>query len=894
MASGIREATLVEDEELKADGKKRKFKPLQAMRKLFSKGRRKAKDDASPVSVVAIKARSTNTLQEDDDDDGGFRNRQSQSRLLGGTRSISEDSVFSPERETTNLQTLKQRAVSEESVPRTALQAELYTKISERRSQYSDEDDGLPHSPTPPSVTTADIIMCGSLKPLPAGGKSISRESDKSLISTDGSETEDDLFKSPLKSAEALNLSWKEKPLESEMTIDFDKLGSTELLKSKHAKDKISVKPRKGKTTRQSRKKQNQLFYSLPSLNEESPDKGHSQDESHGSSPDLTSETVDDVFESKPSHVSPVDKANESEKLQKEERTISSPQKPSRRPKSVSSASLPSEHLSKPEVLRSSLKRLEAAGISEAATKNGVEITKENDKRGSSGERREDQEEIEAGGIGASLTLPPSPLTSDSGEKKSSSPFVSSVLTSSYSSPSSSITKMKSSEMTTSHGRCSVTTDFAENLSFSDQPLRSSSLKSGTCTRLKKDEVSGLSSAISLIPSTSDVSPCVSSPAEAKKESPSLKVSPTLSLSPKEDYKMKRQVRSKTLPQPVSKEEQFSFRVQRAASHREEVTVASQAASPEVLPKHHFLKPVRSDSQSALLKERVVESASTNKPEWITLAKKRMDEKREEQTSSAVEVKDPTSSKQKIEDETGSPGSKVQPMSDPAMSAMSSTGSVSSIASRMEKMPGPTQVPSRDLSQKASVAISAAALSSRGTSIKTVAGKPESSVTTTSELSPSISVGRSFFAASGRPASIAKQKGKGEEKKEVKEEAKESTASKDSLKLKAQTTNSLSSTSVTPPAWSSVVGFSGNRSQQSSMQSVASASTTTARPEAKASPAKSSFLTKSSNLESKEEHAELKQDIPAWRANLGQRKKDVGATSDIKIELIEISSNTRE
>lgn len=611
---------------------------------------------------------------------------------------------------------------------------------------------------------------------------------------------------------------------------------------------------------------------------------------------DLTSETVDDVFESKPSHVSPVDKANESEKLQKEERTISSPQKPSRRPKSVSSASLPSEHLSKPEVLRSSLKRLEAAGISEAATKNGVEVTKENDKRGSSGERREDQEEIEAGGIGASLTLPPSPLTSDSGEKKSSSLFVSSVLTSSYSSPSSSITKMKSSEMTTSHGRCSVTTDFAENLSFSDQPLRSSSLKSGNMHTSKvKDEVSGLSSAISLIPSTSDVSPCVSSPAEAKKESPSLKVSPTLSLSPKEDYKMKRQVRSKTLPQPVSKEEQFSFRVQRAASHREEVTVASQAASPEVLPKHHFLKPVRSDSQSALLKERVVESASTNKPEWITLAKKRMDEKREEQTSSAVEVKDPTSSKQKIEDETGSPGSKVQPMSDPAMSAMSSTGSVSSIASRMEKMPGPTQVPSRDLSQKASVAISAAALSSRGTSIKAVAGKPESSVTTTSELSPSISVGRSFFAASGRPASIAKQKGKGEEKKEVKEEAKESTASKDSLKLKAQTTNSLSSTSVTPPAWSSVVGFSGNRSQQSSMQSVASASTTTARPEAKASPAKSSFLTKSSNLEvaSKEEHAELKQDIPAWRANLGQRKKDVGATSDIKIELIEISSNTR-
>ena len=46
-------------------------------------------------------------------------------------------------------------------------QAELLTKLNKRRSQYSDEDDGLPHSPTPP-VTTADIIMGGPLKVLAA------------------------------------------------------------------------------------------------------------------------------------------------------------------------------------------------------------------------------------------------------------------------------------------------------------------------------------------------------------------------------------------------------------------------------------------------------------------------------------------------------------------------------------------------------------------------------------------------------------------------------------------------------------------------------------------------------------------------------------------------------
>ena len=66
--------TCVSRAELKADGKKRKFKPLEAMRKLFGKGKRKAKDD--PVSVVAVKAKSTTALHhshhdDEDDDDGG-------------------------------------------------------------------------------------------------------------------------------------------------------------------------------------------------------------------------------------------------------------------------------------------------------------------------------------------------------------------------------------------------------------------------------------------------------------------------------------------------------------------------------------------------------------------------------------------------------------------------------------------------------------------------------------------------------------------------------------------------------------------------------------------------------------------------------------------------------
>ena len=52
------------------DGKKKKFKPLSAVRKLFG-GKKRKKEE----TVVAVKARSTTALHGDlndtDDDDGG-------------------------------------------------------------------------------------------------------------------------------------------------------------------------------------------------------------------------------------------------------------------------------------------------------------------------------------------------------------------------------------------------------------------------------------------------------------------------------------------------------------------------------------------------------------------------------------------------------------------------------------------------------------------------------------------------------------------------------------------------------------------------------------------------------------------------------------------------------
>ncbi|GFS07254.1 hypothetical protein ElyMa_001245600 [Elysia marginata] len=64
-----------EDEDMRgADGKKKKFKPLSAVRKLFG-GKKRKKEE----SVVAVKAQSTTALHssrfadddDEDDDDGG-------------------------------------------------------------------------------------------------------------------------------------------------------------------------------------------------------------------------------------------------------------------------------------------------------------------------------------------------------------------------------------------------------------------------------------------------------------------------------------------------------------------------------------------------------------------------------------------------------------------------------------------------------------------------------------------------------------------------------------------------------------------------------------------------------------------------------------------------------
>ncbi|CAG5118211.1 unnamed protein product, partial [Candidula unifasciata] len=260
---------------VRGDGRKRKFKPLSAMKKFFTK--KKDKKD----SVVAVKAKSTTALpaetdDDEDDDDGGFRAHSKRS-VLAGNRSLSEDSVFSTEARGQPIAAFPKAALSEESLPKSAFQSELMSKLNKRRSEYLDDDndDGLPRSPVP-AVTTADVILGEPLKKqLSQFGKtSNNRDSDQSLISVDSSENEEEeLFMSKWKSSVPARKSASLPATSSKTmdTLDFNSIQKTELLVSKAAKHKMKVKPAR-KANRQSLKHRDTSSPTpLPCLNEESP-----------------------------------------------------------------------------------------------------------------------------------------------------------------------------------------------------------------------------------------------------------------------------------------------------------------------------------------------------------------------------------------------------------------------------------------------------------------------------------------------------------------------------------------------------------------------------------------------------------------------------------------------
>lgn len=136
--------------------KKKKFNPLEKMRKFF----RSSKKQSKSKDVTQSKSRSTGALHQsttsDDEDDGGFKSHNMPT--LAGNRSISEDSIFNPEQKEANLEALRKTAVSMEAINQD-FKNELAMKL--RGRAHSESNYG--YSPTQP-MTTADIVMGSRLK----------------------------------------------------------------------------------------------------------------------------------------------------------------------------------------------------------------------------------------------------------------------------------------------------------------------------------------------------------------------------------------------------------------------------------------------------------------------------------------------------------------------------------------------------------------------------------------------------------------------------------------------------------------------------------------------------------------------------------------------------------
>lgn len=159
-------------------------------------------------------------------------------------------------------------------------QSELFTKLKRRQLTDSDIDDGLPSSP-PSSLTTADVMLGVGLKSVPAGGKSTSLESDRSLLSIDGSETEEDLFQSNWKAGVASVITKRPSSSGSQSdgmdVSDLDAVDMrTEKLSNEGAKHRISVKPKSRRASTKTSMRQKEkpsTVAQLPGVKEESPTK---------------------------------------------------------------------------------------------------------------------------------------------------------------------------------------------------------------------------------------------------------------------------------------------------------------------------------------------------------------------------------------------------------------------------------------------------------------------------------------------------------------------------------------------------------------------------------------------------------------------------------------------
>ncbi|XP_045204597.2 nucleolar protein dao-5-like isoform X2 [Mercenaria mercenaria] len=262
--------------------KKKKFKPFQKMKNFFrgSSKKRFKPEEAGGQKSHSIGALHQHSSGADDDDEGGFRPK---SLGLAGSRSISEDSIFKPEPKEQTPGVLENKTVSMENIDTNPFQSELFAKLRSRQSD-SDIDEGLPYSPLT-TLTAHGLMFDTGRKSVPAAGKSTSQESEQSLISVDGSE--EDLFSSNWKSGVASVKTGRSTSLDSlpenqmeEMDFEAVQMRSTSL-SNEAAKHRISVKPKTKRLSKKMsmRKRERSPASQLPDVKEEPPTKSQADQE---------------------------------------------------------------------------------------------------------------------------------------------------------------------------------------------------------------------------------------------------------------------------------------------------------------------------------------------------------------------------------------------------------------------------------------------------------------------------------------------------------------------------------------------------------------------------------------------------------------------------------------
>lgn len=270
-----KEGINTDNNSLRTEAKRKKFRPFRAVRNMF---RRRMRRQGSDNLQDYKKSRSTTELQSDQE--GGRRFSSPNSSYSVGL-SVSHDSIFSPDHVATSLDPQELRNIhgflSVQHVELKDLKNELFARVRARRDS-DDEDAGLPHSPCT-SPTTADVLS-QNLKS--KSGISHTTCSAGSLISMESSENDEDLTGQTLSShSSRMSLSDRKYADSDDMDVS-----QSVPLSHKAARHKIAVRPKRTHGLPRHRKQQLAAsgLGSLPSTPEISEDSGRPSSDSLQSS----------------------------------------------------------------------------------------------------------------------------------------------------------------------------------------------------------------------------------------------------------------------------------------------------------------------------------------------------------------------------------------------------------------------------------------------------------------------------------------------------------------------------------------------------------------------------------------------------------------------------------